>query len=129
MRWLPLSKEADCHLGRRRHRTGGGIAVADRATGLVGVRTFDPEHPALNRRYIILLEQEAARRYHAALSARLAADIRTGEGAADQDVSGRLTWTLAWAARRWERTLIALDRPLPAGLQAATEHVTPPPQA
>ncbi len=91
------------------------------------VRACDPEPSQLNRRYIVLLEQEAARRYHKALSARLAADIRADGGATDdQAQSERLTWNLAHAARRWERTLIALGRPLPPELLAVMTSVAPP---
>lgn len=99
---------------------------AGRAAGLTGIRVFHPEHSPLNRRYIVLLEQEAAHRYHAALSARLAADIRGDGVSCDQEESGRLTWNLAHAARRWERTLIALGRPLPPGLAASLATLTPP---
>jgi hypothetical protein len=81
----------------------------------------------LIRRYIALLEQEAECRYHLALSARVAADIRADDGTVgDPAERGRLTWNLARAARRWERTLVALDRPLPPGLLAAMTSVSPP---
>jgi hypothetical protein len=81
----------------------------------------------LIRRYIALLEQEAERRYHLALSARVAADIRADDGTdRDPAESTRLTWNLAHAARRWERTLVALDRPLPPGLLAMMTSVAPP---
>jgi hypothetical protein len=81
----------------------------------------------LNRHLIVLFEQEAARRYQQALSARLAADIRAdGDTVGDQAESERLTWNLAHAARRWERTLIALGRPLPPGLLAVMTSVAPP---
>jgi hypothetical protein len=106
---------------------GGGtvVARAGRAADFVDIRAFDPERSPLNRRYIVLLKQEAARRYHAALSARLAADIRADGANGDQEDSGRLTWNLARAARRWERALIALDRPLPPGLAATLATLTP----
>ena len=131
MRWLPLPKEADYQLDRRCPRADRGrlVARAGRSVDLASIRAVDPENSPLNRSYIVLLEQEAARRYHAALAARLAADIRADGTAGDLEASGQLTWSLARAARRWERTLMALDRPLPPGLLAATEHVTPQAQA
>jgi hypothetical protein len=79
------------------------VARAGRAVDLASIRAVDPENSPLNRSYIVLLEQEAARRYHAALAARLAADIRADGTAGDLEASGQLTWSLARAARRWER--------------------------
>src|SRR6476660_6828184 len=92
---------------------------------LIDIRAID----RLNRRYLALLEQEAERRYRLALCARLAADIRSDGVIDDSEASGRLAWNLARAVRRWERALLALDRPLPAGLLAAAASVTPPSSA